>query len=116
MGKKAAGKMKDKNKDKILEEQNELDFEEEWEEEEELSEKNIKEKKLQTKLKKLQTRYMYWYCWGNQPKGKMGRKERRIVFIVNITPTRPHQDRRSVGTVRPVWGQMVKYTHFVLLV
>ena len=121
MGKKATGKMKDKNKDKILEEENELDFQEEWEEEEELSEKKIEEKKLQTKLKKLQTRYMYWYCWGNQPKGKMGRKEsfkdtRSIVFIVNITPTRPHQNRRPVGTVRPVWGQMVKYTHFVLLV
>ena len=90
-------------------------------EEEELSEKKIEEKKLQTKLKKLQTRYMYWYCWGNQPKGKMGRKvsfkdTRSIVFIVNITLTRPHQNRRPVGTVRPVQGQMVKYTPFVHLV
>ena len=46
LGKKVADKMKDNNKDKILEE-------------EELSEKKIKEKKLQTKLKKLQTKYMY---------------------------------------------------------
>ena len=121
MGKKAGGKMKDKNMDKILEEENELDFKEEWKEEEELNEKKIEEKKLQTKLKKLQTRYMYWYCWGKQPKGKMGRKgsfkdTRSIVFIVNITLTRPHQNRRPVGTVRPVWGQMVKYTPFVHLV
>ena len=34
LGKKAADKMKDKKKDKILEQQNELDFQEEWEEEE----------------------------------------------------------------------------------
>ena len=121
LGKKAADKMKDKYKDKILEEENELDFKEEWEEEDELSEKKIEEKKLHTKLKKLQARYMYWYCWRNQPKGKMGRKgifkdTRSIVFIVDITPTRPHQNRRPVGTVRPVWGQMMKYTCFVLLV
>ena len=45
MGKKAADKMKEKNKNKILGEENELDFEEEWEEEEELSEKKIEEKK-----------------------------------------------------------------------
>ena len=47
LGKKAAYKMKDKNKDNSFEEENELDFEE-WEEEE-LSEKEIEEKKRRTK-------------------------------------------------------------------
>ena len=41
LGKKAADKLKDQKKDKILQEENELDFEEEWKEEEELSEKKI---------------------------------------------------------------------------
>ena len=46
-------------------------------------------------LKKFQTSYMCWYCWRNQSKGKKGRKEsfkdtRSIVFIAEITWTRPH--------------------------
>ena len=38
-------------------------------------------------------------------------RSRSIVFIVNITWTRPHQNRRPVDTVRPVCGQTVKYTY-----
>ena len=83
-------------------------------------------------LKKLQTRYMYWYCWRNQPKGKMGRKEsfkdiRSIAFIVNITQTRPPSKQKtswhceaclgSNGEVYPLWapstGQKCFQMHIV---